>query len=248
VHVDHEVGLGGATVERRELAAGRLADGHVAVGVLRVVVVEPVGVEAVEHPRPHGAPELRRGHAAVQRERGDQVDVVDSGPVGVLQHALDHALADVRRAHGRKRHGDVVESNGEAHAGSQQRRQRFHAERGVESGVDGGVDVGQALHGRRRVHHPRADRQALEPEAVAVVEERGRRGRRDLDHGRLAVDRGAAVEARAHALHHRAARRLASVDGAHVGAPISKTVRTPPERAARGAWSRAWRYSLSGHP
>jgi hypothetical protein len=53
----------------------------------------------------------------VQRERGDQVDVLDARAVGALEHLLDDPRADVRLAHRRQRQADVVERDRQLHAG-----------------------------------------------------------------------------------------------------------------------------------
>ena len=238
VDVDEQVGLGGAAAQLDHLAVRRLPQPHDPVRVLGVVVVEAVGEEVVEHARPDRALELGRRHPAVQRERRDQVDVVDAGAVGALEHLLDHPLADVGRAHRRQRQRDVVEGDRQPHAGAQQRVQRVHPERAVERLGDRGLDVGQALQRRRRVDDPRADRQALEPQRLAGVEQRRRRALGDLDHARLALGRRAA----ARPLDHAGACR----GDAH--AATSNTVLTRPARAARGASRSARRKARSGQP
>ena len=111
--------------------------------------------------------------------------------------------------------------------GAQQRVQRVHAERGVQRGGDRGVDVDQALQRRRRVDDPRADRQPLEPERLAGVEQRRRRVLVDLDDAGLALGGGVAALG---ALDHAGGR------DAHQAA-ISKTVLAWPARAAFGACS-----------
>ena len=237
VHVDQQVGLGGALGELDGLAVAGLAEVDDLGRVLGVVVVEPVGIELVEDARADRALELGRRHPAVQRERGDQVDVVDAGAVGALEHVLDHAAADVGQLHRRQRQADVVEGDRQLHARAQQRVQRVHAERRVERGGDRGVDVDQALQRRRRVDDPAADRQPLEPERLAGVKQRRRRVLVDLDDARLALGgRLAALGALDHA----------GRGDAH--AATSKTVLTRPARAALGACSSAFLKLRSGQP
>ena len=237
VHVDEQVGLGGALGQLDGLAVAGLAEADDRVRVLGVVVVEPVGIELVEDPRADRALELGRRHPAVQRERGDQVDVVDAGPVGALEHVLDHAAADVRRLHRRQRQADVVERDRQLHARPQQRVERVHPERRVERGGDRGVDVDQALQRRRRIDDPRADRQPLEPERLAGMKQRRRRVLVDLDDAGFALGGGLAALG---ALDHPGRR------DAH--AATSKTVFTRPARAAFGAVSSAFLNARSGQP
>ena len=79
-----------------------LADERHVVGVLGVVVVEEaVRGEGVVHAVADGVAQLGLGHAAVQGEGGDEVDVVDAGRGGQVEHGLDHALAHVGPAHRR---------------------------------------------------------------------------------------------------------------------------------------------------
>ena len=116
-----------------------------AVGVLGVVVVEPVGVEGVVDAVADGVAQLGLGHPAVQREGGDEVDVVDAGAAAQVEHLLDDPLADVGLLHRRQRQRDVVEGDRELHARAQQRGSGSHAERVVERRGDRAVDVVQAL-------------------------------------------------------------------------------------------------------
>ena len=117
--------------------------------------------------------QLRLGHPAVQRERRDEVDVVDAGRGRQVEHRLDHPLAHVGPAHRREREADVVERDGELHARLEQRPQgRRVAERVVEGVADGGVGILEGVERLAGVQHAGATgRQLLEPEALAVVEE-----------------------------------------------------------------------------
>ena len=117
VHVDEQVALGGPLVDLDLLALGRGAQEGEVVGVLGVVVVEQaVGGEGVVDPVADGVAQLGLGHAAVQGEGGDDVDVVDAGLGRQVEHRLDDALAHVGAAHGRQRQRDVVEGDRQLHA------------------------------------------------------------------------------------------------------------------------------------
>ena len=80
-----------------------------------------------------GVAQLGLGHAAVQGEGGDEVDVVDAGRGGQVEHRLDDPLADVGPAHRRQRQRDVVEGDRELHARAQQRGQRLAVAERVSS-------------------------------------------------------------------------------------------------------------------
>ena len=58
-----------------------------------------MGSEGVVHAVADRVPELGLGHAAVQGEGGDQVDIVDAGLRGDVEHGLDDPLAHVGAAH-----------------------------------------------------------------------------------------------------------------------------------------------------
>ena len=234
VHVDEQVGLGGALVQRDRRAVRPLADDDVPVRVVGVVVVEAIGMEGREVALADGVAKLGRRHPAVQRERRDELDVLDPGAVGALDDLLDDLAADVRRAHRRERDGDVVEGDRQPHARAQERVERVEAERGVERRGDGSGHVGERGNRRRRVDDPRADGEALEPELLAGVEQGRRRVLADLRDAGVALERGAARRALD-------GRRRAdrAFDEAHAAFRRSKTVFTRPLRAARGACSSA---------
>ena len=221
VHVHHEVAGGGPLADLHVLARVGAAQVDQAVGVLGVVLQQKaVGRERVVHAVAHGVTQLRLRHAPVQREGGDEHDVVHAGLGGQVEHGLDHPLADVGPAHGRKGEGDVVEGDGEAHARPQQGGQR----RGVAQRLrqrpayllDG---IGQGLQRLGRVHDPAARGQALEAPALAVPEQRRRGGPVHLEHE--------------------------SGPGAHADAALvarrSKATFTPPRRPAAAACSIASR-------
>ena len=181
VHVDQEVALCGAPVDLDDLALLGLAEVGQRLRVLGIVLEQQaVGREGVEDAVAEGVAQLVVGHPAMQRQRGDEDDVVDAGRGGLVEHGLDHAPAHVGRAHRRQREGDVVEGDRQPHPRPQQRREWLGIPDGVLEGVlDGRVGVGQRGDGLGRVDDPAARREALEPEALAVPEQR--RWRRAVD-------------------------------------------------------------------
>jgi hypothetical protein len=72
--------------------------------------------EGLVDPVAHGVAQLRLGHAPVQGQCGDEVDVVDARLGRQVEHRLDDPLADVGAPHGRQRQRDVVEADRELHA------------------------------------------------------------------------------------------------------------------------------------
>ncbi len=168
VDVDEQVRGGGPLVDLDVLALVGLAEVDQVVGVLGVVLgQQPVRSEGVVDPVAEGVAQLLLGHAPVQRERGDQHDVVDARLGRHVEHGLDHHLADVGRLHRRQRERDVVEADGELHAGAEQRRQRVAVADGVEQGVaDGPVGVLDRLRsarGRRSTRLPSGSVSRVKP-------------------------------------------------------------------------------------
>ena len=149
---------------------------HERVGVLGVVLEQQaVRREGVEDAVAQGVAQLGVGHAAVQRQRGDEHDVVDAGFGGELEHLLDHQLAYVGAAHGRQGQRDVVEGDGERHPRAQLGPQRRGvAERVLEGVADGADGVLERVDRLGRVQDPAAHREALEAEPLAVPEQRRR--------------------------------------------------------------------------
>ena len=198
---------------------GGAEEGQV-VGVLGVVVVEQAARgEGVVDAVADGVAQLGLGHAPVQGEGGDEVDVVDAGVGGQVEHRLDDPLADVGPAHRRQRQADVVEGDRELHAREQQRGQRVAVERVEQRVADGAVDVVERRQRLGRVDDPAAaGGQLLEPEALAVLEQ---------DRRRRAVD----VEDESGTGHQMVPLSFSS--------RRSKAILTAPRRPAAAAWAMA---------
>ena len=64
-----------------------------------MVVEAPIGSEGVVYPVSHRVAQLVFGHASVDGQRGDQVDVVDTGLRGQVQYRLYDPLPDVGSPH-----------------------------------------------------------------------------------------------------------------------------------------------------
>ena len=124
-------------------------------------VSRPCGGERVVDAVPERVAQLLLGHAAMQGQRGDEDDVVDARLCRHVQHRLDDHLADVRRLHRRQGQGDVVEADGELHAGTQECRQGVAVADGVQQRVaDGPVGVVDRLHRARARKSPGCPRAA----------------------------------------------------------------------------------------
>ena len=133
--------------------------------------------ERVVHAIADRVAELRLGHPPVQREGRDEVDVVDAGFGGEVEHGFDDALADVGAAHLRQRQAHVVEGDRELHPGEEQLRQRVLV-LGMQQRVqDRTVDVAQRLDRLGRVDDAAAvGGELLEAEVLTAPEEDGRGG------------------------------------------------------------------------
>ena len=129
VHVDEQVALGDAAADADLFAQLRLAYDDVPVGVLGVVIVEPVRVVAGHDPAPQAMAELGFRHPAVETEGRDEVDVLDTPGGGLLQYLLDDLLTNVGLAHRWQRYREVVEGDGQLHSRRQELVQRLHAHR-----------------------------------------------------------------------------------------------------------------------
>ena len=174
VHVHQEVGRGGPLVDLDVLALVGLAQMDEVVRVLGVVLgQQPVRRERVVDPVPERVPQLLLGHAPVQGQGGHQHHVVHAGLRRHVEHGLDHHLPDVGCLHRGQRQRDVVEADGQLHAGAEQCRQGVAVPDRVQQRVaDGAVGVLDRLHRLGRVDHPAPLRERLEREALAVPEQR----------------------------------------------------------------------------
>ena len=151
--------------------------------VFGVVLLEAaVGGEGVVDPVAQHVAQLGLGGPAVQAVGGDEHDVVDAGLGRQLEDRLDHPLAVVGARHRGEGHGLVVEGDGELHPRPEQGPQGLAVADGVLEGVaDGAFGVVQGIDGLGRVDDPAAGGQLLQPEALAVVEQDGRRRPVDLE-------------------------------------------------------------------
>ncbi len=143
VDVDEKVRLDRPLVELDVLAVIGLPEVDQVGGILRVVLGEQaVRREGVEDPLPERVSQLVVGHAAVEGERRDEHDVVDSRLGRQVEYGLDDALADIRRLHRGQRERDVVESDRQFHARAEQCPERGAVTEWVlERVADGGVGI-----------------------------------------------------------------------------------------------------------
>src|SRR4051812_28521275 len=118
----------------------------------------------------------------METQGGDEVNVLDALRVRLLQHLLDNQLPCVRPLHRREREGEVVEGDGEPHAGEEQLMQRLHVHRLQQRPLYRHVRVGQRLDRSGRVDHPRPLRQLLIVKTIPRVEHH--RGTTLLQNGR----------------------------------------------------------------
>src|SRR3712207_2597045 len=96
--------------------------------------------------------------------------VFDALRGGLLEDLLYDELADVRPLHRRQRYREVVEGDGELHAGEEELVEGLHSKRLQERPLDGDVRVGERLDRSGGVDHARAFRQLLVVKAVPRVE------------------------------------------------------------------------------
>ena len=129
-----------------------------------------------------GVAELGIGHAAVEGECRDEHHVVHACLRGEIEYRFDHALARVGGLHRWQRERDVVERDREPHTGEEQRAKRLRVtERVVEGVSDGLVGIREGIEGFRPVDDPGPDREPLEPESLAVPNQRRRSRSIDLE-------------------------------------------------------------------
>ena len=146
------------------------------VGILGIVVVErALRGEGVIDAIAEGVTQLVLGHAAMQRQRSDEVNIIDTGCCGHIENLLDDALPNVGLPHGGQRQRDVVEGDRQLHAGLEQLGQGIVIDRFEQRVTNRRFGVGQARERLGRVDHPGAiGWELFEPEVVAVVEQQRR--------------------------------------------------------------------------
>ena len=80
IHVDDEIALSGSSAEVDVFPVGGFTEDHHAVGIFCVEVVEKtLGGERVVHPVANRVTQFVLGHPPMDRQRCDQVYVIDSG-------------------------------------------------------------------------------------------------------------------------------------------------------------------------
>ena len=198
-----------------------VADHRQIVEVLGVVLVEHAArVEGVEDAVAEHVAQFVVVHPAVQPERSDDVDVVDAGLGGEVEHGFDDALTVVGSAHLGQRQARVVEHDRELHVGAEERRERLHVDRVEQRVADLAVEVVEARQRLGWVDHPAAvGGELLEAEPFAPPEQDG---------GRRAVD----VEHESGAWH-------------QAVFLMSKAILVAPRRPAAAAWAMASTWSSS---
>ena len=147
------------------------------------MVVEPAARrEGVVDAVTDGVAQLGLGHPAVEGEGGDEVDVVDAGVGGQVEDGLDDPLAHVGPSHLGQREADVVEGDGQLHAGEEQGGQRIGVDGVEQRAPDGAVDVLDRVERLGCVDDAgSAGGEALEAELLAPPEQERRRGAIDLE-------------------------------------------------------------------
>ncbi len=139
-------------------------------------------MEGGEDPLADDVSQLVLGHAAVQAERGDQVDVFHAGLRRHVDDLFHHELAHIRRRHRRQRQRQVVEGDRQLHAPPQQSFQRVVLQGPCKRALDRTLGVRDRLQRIGWVHDARAEGQLLEPDALAKVKQHRRCVAIDLDH------------------------------------------------------------------
>jgi len=153
VHVDEEVALRGAAVERHHFPLSGVLQLHHPVRVLGVVVVVAVRMEGVEDFLPDHPLHLGVGHSPVERGGDDEMDVVHAGIGEQFQDNLQHRLAGVGGDHRRERERDVVQGDGDLHPRPEEGVEGVHSLRVIQCPADGGLGVGHALQWASGEHH-----------------------------------------------------------------------------------------------
>src|ERR687896_532577 len=96
--------------------------------------------------------------------------VFDALRGGLLENLLYDELADVRPLHRRQRDREVVESDGELHAGEEELVEGLHRKKLQERPLDGDVRVCERVERAGRVDHARPLRELFRIEPVPRVE------------------------------------------------------------------------------
>ena len=237
VHVDEEVGLGGAAIELDHFAViGRAEELH-PLRVLGVVVVEAVRPVRVEDAVAHDVADLLGGHAPVDRRGDDDLDVLDPVVGEELEDDGEHALARVGPAHRRQRHRDVVDRDDDLHPRAQLRVQRIAAEGVVDA--RSGSPRPTSLSGvdrRPRIDDARADGQVDLEDAVAAEDGARCAPLLDRDDERMVAPRRARARGQRRGGRLGAGVRWPSDPGhAATGAPAAR-----PSTATRARTGRSW--------
>ena len=168
VQIDDQVGLRRAAREPDLFAMIGLAQHDDFGAVLGVEVVEPLGPELLEGALADHPANFTLRHAAMERGRDDQMNVVHAVIRERLQHRIEHPLAQIRAAHLRQRQADIVDRDRDAHVGIELREQRIGVERMEQGVTDRRVGIGQRIERRRRIDHAGAGGQLFEHEVFAV--------------------------------------------------------------------------------
>ena len=158
-------------------------EGGEIVVVLGVVVAQQaVGEEGAEHPLSQQPLEFGGVIRRFRPVGGDQGHIVDAGLRGPGQHRFDHRGPDIGPPH--LRHRLVMSSNTMVSVSPGRSRSVSAAE---SSGASSAAFVassrsGSGRDGIRRIDHLGAEREALEPEAVAGRHDQRRRPFVDVEH------------------------------------------------------------------
>src|SRR5919106_800308 len=182
VHVHEEVGLGRLPRDLHVLTLVGLPDVCETFGVLGVEVPEALRPERAEHPLPDDRFDLLPGHPAVERVRHQELHVLDATAGRQLEDLLQYQLPHVRWVHRRQGQRDVVERDREPHPRAKELRERLRTQRVHDRVPDRAADVGERRERVGRVHHPRAEREPLDAEALAAMHQQRRRPLVHLEH------------------------------------------------------------------
>ena len=112
-------------------------------------------------------------HASVERESGDEHDVIDASGGCEFKYGLNDALTNVGALHWGEWQRDVVERDRELHARLEQSGKRFTVANRIDERVtNGAVGVLESFNGLSRIDDAAASRgKLLETETLSMVEE-----------------------------------------------------------------------------